>query len=148
MKNVKKLTLGLALLALTTLFSGCDVNGDSIAKKGTSCEKKDAVAILKRIVDRKFNGDYEIESDNIIVWDYNPVGRYTCKAKIKKVAEAKKKSTDKDKDPDAAMIAVMAELLAPAQFGISKEGGWVNYYTYETTKHSLYVEIFTDEDAQ
>jgi hypothetical protein len=34
-------------------------------------------------------------------------------------------------------------MLAPAQYGISKDGGWVNYYTYVTTTSDMYVELFT-----
>jgi hypothetical protein len=44
----------------------------------------------------------------------------------------------------------MSQILAPAQYGIGADGGWVNYYTYVTTTSTkdnrhLYVEIFTEE---
>ena len=161
--NIKmiKTTLGLAIA--TTLFTGCETEDklNKIAnsledlapsKKGVSCEDEGALGVLKSIVDKKFNGDFEIEKNNVVIWDYNNVGRYTCKAKIKKVGE-KKKKTELPKDKNAAMLSVMSQMFAPAQYGISEDGGWVNYYTYITTTSTkenrhYYVEIFTEENGE
>jgi len=160
MKTILKTTMVLAAGVL--FFTGCDTEekinkiSENIEKltqvesvnKGVSCEDKEALEVLKSIVDKKFNGDFEIEKNNIVIWDYNDVGRYTCKAKIRKVAERKEK-TELPKDKNAAMLSAMSQLFAPAQYGISEDGGWVNYYTYETTSSTkenrhMYVEIFTD----
>lgn len=120
--------------------------------RGVSCEDEGALKVLKKIVDRKFDGDFEIEKENIVVWDYNPVGRYTCKAKIKKVGE-KKEKTELPEDENARMLAVMSQMFAPAQYGIGSDGGWVNYYTYVTTASTkenrhFYVEIFTEDKGE
>ena len=57
------------------------------------------------------------------------------------------------KNKDLAMLAVMGQMFAPAQYGITEEGGWINYYTYETTASTkenrhMYVEIFSDEKGE
>jgi len=145
------------------LFTGCETDKklDKIAenleglvtvKKGVSCEDKGVLEVLKRIVDKKFDADFKIEEENIVIWDYNSVGRYTCRAKIKKVGEHKNK-TASSTDKDVAMLAVLTQMYAPAQFGITAEGGWINYYTYVTTASSkedrhLYVEIFTEKSGE
>ena len=121
-------------------------------RKGVSCEDEGALEVLKSIVDKKFNGDFEIVKNNIVIWDYNAVGRYTCKAKIKKVGERKEKKK-LPKDTNAAMFAVMNQMFAPAQYGISENGGWINYYTYVTTSSTkenrhLYVEIYSNESDE
>jgi len=160
--KTKILKTTMVLAVAVTFFTGCDTEEklDKIAnnleglvqtKKGVSCEDKGALEVLKSIVDKKFNGDFEIEKNNIVIWDYNAVGRYTCKAKIKKVGE-KKKKTELPKDKNAAMLSVMSQMFAPAQYGIGSDGGWVNYYTYVTTSSTkenrhLYVEIFTEESG-
>ena len=163
MKTILKTTMILAVAA--TLFTGCETEdklnkiSENLEKltevksvnKGVFCDDESALEVLKSIVDKKFNGDFEIEKNNIVVWDYNQVGRYTCKAKIKKVGESKEK-TDLPKDENAAMLSVMSQILAPAQYGIDADGGWVNYYTYVTTSSTkenrqMYVEIFTEENG-
>lgn len=152
-----------SITAVSFFLTGCDTDKklDQIIKnlqtlsssgKGVSCEDADALQLLKQIVDRKFDGDFEVEKDNIVVWDYNHVGRYTCKAKIKKVGE-KKEKTELPKDDTAAMMAMMNQMFAPAQYGIGSNGGWVNYYTYTTTASTkenrhLYVEIFTEDTGE
>lgn len=164
MKTILKTTMILAVAA--TLFTGCETEekintiSENIEKltqvksvnKGVSCEDKGALEVLKSIVDKKFNGDFEIEKNNIVIWDYNAVGRYTCKAKIKKVGE-KKEKTKLPKDGNAAMLSVVSQMFAPAQYGIDADGGWVNYYTYVTTSSTkenrhMYVEIFTEEGGE
>jgi len=161
---MKITTMILAVAAL--FFTGCETEekinkiSENIekltqvkhVKSGVSCEDKGALEVLKRIVDKKFNGDFEIEKNNIVIWDYNAVGRYTCKAKIKKVGEIKKKEA-LPKNETAAMLSVMNQMFAPAQYGIGIDGGWVNYYTYETTTSTkenrhMYVEIFTENNEQ
>ncbi len=163
MKTILKTTIPLAVAAL--FFTGCETEekinkiSENIEKltqvknvnKGVSCEDKGVLDILKRIVDKKFNGNFEIEKNNVVIWDINSVGRYTCKAKIKKVGERKEKPKV-SKDKDAAMLAVMSQMFAPAQYGIGSDGGWVNYYTYVTTASTkenrhMYVEIFTEESG-
>ncbi len=163
MKTILKTTMILAVVA--TLFTGCETEdklnkiSENLEKltqvksgnRGVSCEDDGALKVLKSIVDKKFNGDFEIEKNNIVVWDYSEVGRYTCKAKIKKVGE-KKEKTELPKDKNAAMLSVMNQMFAPAQYGIGTDGGWVNYYTYVTTSSTkenrhMYVEIFTEESG-
>ncbi len=163
MKTILKITIALAVTAL--FFTGCETEekinkiSENIEKltqvksvnKGVTCEDEGALEVLKRIVDKKFNGDFEIEKNNIVIWDLNSVGRYTCKAKIKKVGE-KKEKTELPKDKNAAMLSVMNQMFAPAQYGIGTDGGWVNYYTYVTTSSTkenrhMYVEIFTEESG-
>lgn len=153
-----------SIAAVSFFLTGCDTDKkldqiienlqtlSSSSGKGVSCEDADALQLLKQIVDRKFDGDFEVEKDNIVVWDYNPVGRYTCKAKIKKVGE-KKEKTELPKDETAAMMTVMSQMFAPAQYGIGSDGGWVNYYTYVTTASTkenrhFYVEIFTEDKGE
>jgi hypothetical protein len=163
MKTILKTTI--AMVGAALFFTGCETEDklnkiseniekltqvQRVEKKGVSCEDSDALEVLKRIVDKKFNGDFEIEKNNIVIWEYSPVGRYTCKAKIKKVGERKKKEKISN-DKNAAMLAIMTQVLAPAQYGIGAEGGWVNYYTYETTistkeNRHLYVEIFSENN--
>ena len=150
-KTILKTTI--AILLTGVIFTGCET-GEKLTqhKKGVSCDDKGALKILKSIVDRKFNGDFEIEKNNIVIWDYNDVGRYECRAKIKKVGESKTKKEVKKNDTEN-MFAVMNQILAPAQYGISESGGWVNYYTYVTTTSTkkdrhLYVEIFTEENGE
>jgi len=162
MKTILKTTIALAVTAL--FFTGCETEekinkiSENIekltqvehVKSGVSCEDDGVLEVLKSIVDKKFNGDFEIEKNNIVIWDHNSVGRYTCKAKIKKVGERKKKEA-LPKNETAAMLSVMNQMFAPAQYGIGDDGGWVNYYTYVTTASTkenrhLYVEIFTDAD--
>lgn len=156
-KSILKTTMVLAIAV--TLFTGCETEEklDKIAnsleglvqtKKGVSCDDEGALEVLKSIVDKKFNGDFEVEKNNIVVWDYNGVGRYTCKAKIKKVGEKKEKKK-LPKNENAAMLSVMSQMFAPAQYGIGAKGGWINYYTYVTTTSTkenrhLYVEIYSE----
>ena len=140
----------MTMILAATLFSGCESDGTTVAsKKGVTCDDRGALKLLKKIVDRKFNGDFEIEKDNIVIWDYNPVGKYTCQAKIKKMGERKVKK-EISKDDTENVLAAMNQIFAPANYGISESGGWVSYYTYETTvstrkNRHLYVEIFTDD---
>jgi len=149
--TILKTTITLALGA--TLFTGCELDKKTFTPhKGVTCDDKGALEVLKQIVDKKFSGDFEIEKDNIVVWDYNSVGRYTCRAKIKKVGERKVQKTAPKNDDLAALMA-MSQLFAPAQYGIDEKGGWVNYYTYETTTstkkdRSLYVEIYTEQNGE
>ena len=159
MRTISKTITALAVTAM--FFTGCETEdklnkiSENIEKltqvksvnKGVSCDDEGALEVLKSIVDKKFNGDFEIEKNNIVIWEYNSVGRYTCKAKIKKVGERKEKEKISN-DKNAAMLAIMSQVLAPAQYGIGTEGGWVNYYTYETTTSTkenrhMYVEIFS-----
>jgi len=128
--------------SLETLVEASKKSSSTTATKGFSCDNKEVLTILKRIVDRKFNGDFEVEKENIVIWDYNNVGRYTCKAKIKKVGE-QKNNTSSRKNDNELIYSMLGEMLAPAQYGISKDGGWVNYYTYVTTTSDMYVELFT-----
>lgn len=150
-KGEKMKNIFVVLITAGVIFSGCEplskVTTTMEQNKGVSCEDKDALGVLKRIVDKKFNGDFEIEKDNIVVWDYNNVGRYTCRAKIKKVGESKQQEK-KESDSELAGLLAMSQLFAPAQYGISEKGGWVNYYTYETTQGSLYVEIYTQTSTE
>jgi len=162
---MRKLIIIPVMVGITFFLTGCDTDKklDRIiqnletltaqdASRGVSCEDEGALKVLKKIVDRKFDGDFEIEKENIVVWDYNPMGRYTCKAKIKKVGE-KKEKTELPEDENARMLAVMSQMFAPAQYGIGSDGGWVNYYTYVTTASTkenrhFYVEIFTEEKGE
>lgn len=142
------------LIAFGVLFTGCET-GDKFVKhkKGVPCDDKGALKTLKSIVDKKFNGDFEILKDEIVVWDYNDVGRYECRAKIKKIGEIKdKKKIATSKNDTQMALEVMSQMFAPAQYGIFESGGWVNYYTYETTtstqeNRNLYVEIFTEDSG-
>ena len=161
--KIKILKTTIILVMAVTLFTGCgtddkpnkiasEVEGVVQEKKGVSCEDEGAIEVLKSIVDKKFNGDFEVETNNIIVWDYNAVGRYTCKAKIKKVGERKEKRK-LPKNENAAMLSVMSQMFAPAQYGIGSDGGWINYYTYVTTTSTkenrhLYVEIYSEESNE
>lgn len=149
--TILKTTMVLAVSVV--FFTGCETTNkfNEVEKKGVSCEDKGALSVLKNIVDKKFNGDFEIEKDNIVIWDYNAAGRYTCKAKIKKIGERKAKKVVSKNDTEN-MLAVMNQILAPAQYGIAENGGWVNYYTYVTTASTkenrhLYVQIFTEESG-
>jgi len=145
MRTMLKTTIPLAVAVL--FFTGCETGWKT--NKGISCEDEGALRVLKRIVDKKFNGNFEIERNNIVIWDYNSVGRYTCKAKIKKVGERKKKEP-LPQNETATMFSVMNQMFAPIEYGIDAEGGWVNYYTYETTASTkehrhMYVEIFAEK---
>ena len=114
---------GIILLGISIFLIGCG------EKKGTSCESKVAINTLTSVVNKNTNKQYAIDENNIVIWDYNPVGRYMCKAKLKKVS---------DKNTNKTQIAPYIS----AVYGIS-DGGWVTYQTYETTAKDdrLYVEI-------
>lgn len=156
MRNM--ITTGLVLTVIAGFFAGCTPDEQRTpvhteqSRTGVSCEDESALEVLKSIVDKKFNGDYEIEKKNIVIWDYNSVGRYTCRAKIKKVGKSKQKKA-LPKDKELAMLAVMGEMFAPAQYGIGPDGGWINYYTYVTTASNrknrhFYVEIFSNQKSE
>jgi hypothetical protein len=88
-----------------------------------------ALETLKSLMDKNSDGDYTIDTDNIVIWDYNPVGRYQCRAKVKKVG---------DKNPLGKDINSFMSTL----YGL-KEGGWVHYHTYITTadENNFYVSL-------
>ena len=161
----KVTTIGLVCVAI--FFSGCEMeeklytridnisnsletlvelskeanSSSTTVKKGFSCDNKDVLKSLKNIVNNKFNGDFKVEKENIVIWDYNSVGRYTCKAKIKKVGKRKRNISSRENDNEL-MYSMLGEILAPSKYTISKDGRWVNYYTYVTTTSNMYVELF------
>jgi len=99
-------------------------------KKGVPCDNTFALQSLKNLMDKHSDGEYEIDLNNIVVWDYNPVGRYNCRAKVKKIS---------DKNPLGKKIdSYMSSLL----YGLS-DGGWVHYHTYITTadENNFYVGL-------
>ncbi len=102
------------------------------AQKGITCDNASALETLKSLMDKNSDGEYEVDKANIVVWDYNPVGRYTCRAKVKKIGE---------KNPLGKEISSM---MSGMIYGLS-DGGWVHYHTYITTKDedNFYVGLDT-----
>ena len=108
----------LTLVLGSFLITGCDIPLQS--KKGIGCDNKKVTEVLEGLLQKNGDAVYKVDTANIIVWDYNDVGRYTCKAKIIKTGEKSKSE--------------IAPYLSLA-YGI-KDGGWVNYHTYITTADS------------
>jgi len=98
-------------------------------KKGIACDNGLALETLKSLMDKNSDGEYAVDKQNIVIWDYNSVGRYTCKVKVKKIA---------DKNPLGKDINAFLSKL----YGLH-DGGWVHYHTYITTQdeNNFYVGI-------
>ena len=99
-------------------------------KKGFSCENAAVLKALKQLIDKNADANYIVDRSNIVIWDYNPVGRYDCRAKVKKVG---------NRNPLGKKIN---PFISNTRYGL-KDGGWVYYHTYITTKDNdkFYVGI-------
>jgi len=98
-------------------------------KKGIPCDNTSALETLKSLMDKNSDAEYVVDTKNIVIWEYNPVGRYQCRAKVKKVG---------DKNPLGKEINIFMSTL----YGL-KEGGWIHYQTYITTadESNFYVTL-------
>jgi len=97
-------------------------------KKGRPCDHVSVLESLKDLMDENSDGEYQVDRSHIVNWDYNSIGRYTCKAKVKKISE---------KNPLGKKISSFTS----AAYGLS-DGGWVHYSTYITTdEYSFYVTL-------
>jgi hypothetical protein len=155
------------LLGLSTVFTACKLEEkidervdkitnslEIIAKstktlaekkdKGFPCDDEDALERLQEMVKHEFGSSFEIDRDNIVIWSQNSVGRYTCKAKVKKVKKKKKKSSS-DND---LVYTVLGKMFASDKHGVGKDGGWINYYTYLTTSKKKRVELILPEEKK
>jgi len=126
------------LIALGLSFTACEQSDNFLGKKGMQCDSKEIVALTEQILNNQVlkNGNLKIDSNNIVVWDYNKVGRYYCKAKVNGI------NNDNKLNPYLLI-----------QYGLSFDSktnqisGWVNYNTYKTTQGGgYYVQIETKEN--
>ncbi len=127
-KNVLLLTLALS-------FTACEQSDNFFGKEGMKCDSKKIVSLTEQILNNQIlkKGDLKIDTDNIVVWDYNKVGRYYCKAKVSGI--------NNNDDLNTYMLI---------PYGLSfnsktnEINGWINYNTYKTTKGGgYYVQIET-----
>ena len=126
------------LIALGLSFTACENYDNLFGKEGMKCDSKEIVALTEQIVNNQIlkNGTLKIDIDNIVIWDYNKVGRYYCKAKVNGVNNDKK---------------LNQYLLIP--YGLSFDAktnqisGWITYNTYRTTKGgNYYVQVETKKN--
>ena len=127
-KNALLLTLGLS-------FTACEQSDNFLGKSGMKCDSKEIVSLTEQILNNQIlkNGTLKIDPENIVVWDYNKVGRYYCKAKVSGI------------NNDDNLNSYMLMSYGLSFNSKSKEiSGWVNYNTYKTTKGGgYYVQIET-----
>jgi len=130
-----KITL---MLSLGLSFTACEQADNFLGKEGMKCDSKEIISLTEQILNNQIlkKGTLTIDPENIVVWDYNKVGRYYCKAKVSGINHNDDLNT---------------YMLIP--YGLSfdsksnKISGWVNYNTYKTTKGgSYYVQIETNKN--
>jgi len=133
--NLIKSTL---FVALGLSFTACEQSDNFLGKPGMKCDSKEIISLTEKILNNQIlkNGSLKIDPNNIVVWDYNKVGRYYCKAKVSGL-------NNDDK--------LNRYLLIP--YGLSFNSktnqitGWINYNTYRTTKNDgYYVQIETKKN--
>lgn len=126
------------IIALGVGFTACEQVDNFLGKKGMQCDSKEIVSLTEEILNNQIlkNGTLKIDPNNIVIWDYNKVGRYSCKAKVNG------KNNDDRLNP----------YLLP-QYGLrlnsktNQISGWVNYNTYKTTQgDGYYVQIETHKN--
>jgi len=131
---MKKLIIGI-FITLGLSFTACEQSYTFLGKSGMKCDSKEIISLTERILNNQVlkNGSLHIDPNNIVIWNYNKVGRYECKAKVS--------GNNNDKN-------LNEYLLIP--YGLeydsktNKINGWINYNTYETTKgDGYYVQIET-----
>lgn len=128
----KNLLKSLLICGVGLLLSGCDETDKLIGKDGMKCDNNEVVSLTEKILNNQImkNSNLKLDINNIVVWDYNKVGRYECKAKVSGLLE---------KDIGGRWILPLYGLSVDKQ--TNKIAGWIKYNTYTTTTDSYYVEI-------
>ncbi|HIC43735.1 MAG TPA: hypothetical protein EYO73_05460 [Sulfurimonas sp.] len=122
----------LLLCAIGLTFSACDILDNTVGKSGMKCDSPEIISLTEQILNNQIRKEssFTIDTSNIVIWDYNKVGRYECKAKINGLTK------------DGFLNTWMLE-----SYGLSldqktnKISGWIKYNTYKTTTDGYYVEI-------
>ena len=123
------------LLALGLSFTACEQADNFLGKEGMKCDSKEIVSLTEQILNNQIlkKGTLKIDPENIVVWDYNKVGRYSCKAKVSGINSSDNLNT---------YILPLYGLSLNSK--TNEINGWVNYNTYKTTKGGgYYVQIET-----
>ena len=131
MKTILLLSLGLS-------FTACDQADNFFGKEGKKCDSQDIISLTEDILNSQIlnKGTLKIDQNNIVIWEYNKVGRYNCKAKVSGI--------NHDDELNRYMLIPYGLSLDSKTNEIS---GWINYNTYETTKGGgYYVQIETNKN--
>lgn len=120
------------LIALGLSFTACEQSDNFFGKEGMQCDNKEIVDLAEEILNKQIldDGTLKIDSNNIVIWDYNKVGRYHCKAKVSGV--------NKDENVNYLTLRTYGLNFDSKTKEIS---GWIDYNTYKTTKDGYYVQI-------
>ena len=124
---------GILVIIFGLSFTACQQLDNLLGKPGMQCDSKKIVSLTEQILNNQIleNGSLKIDPNNIVIWDYNKVGRYYCKAKVSGI------NNDKNLNP---YLLIPYGLKYDAK--TNKISGWINYNTYKTTKgNSFYVQI-------
>lgn len=128
----KRLFNSILVCSIIVLFNGCDEVDNLFGKSGMKCNNQEVINLTEQILNNQImkNSDLKLDLNNIVVWDYNKVGRYECKAKVNGVSKNGIEGT---------------WILPVYGLSINKENnkisGWIKYNTYKTTQEMFYVEI-------
>ena len=134
-KMIKQTASGILLVILGVGFTACQQYDNFIGRPGVECDSKRAVSLTQNILNNQVlrNGNLKLDVNNIVIWNYNKVGRYTCKAKVS--------GSDGAKTVNPFLLRMYGLSINPKT---SKISGWIKYDTYKTTKgNNFYVQIDT-----
>lgn len=126
------------LVALGLSFTACEQSDNFLGKEGMQCDSKEIVSLTEKILNNQVlkNGTLKIDLNNIVIWDYNKVGRYYCKAKVNGM----------NNDDNLNQYLIMPYGLS-FDSKTNQISGWVNYNTYKTTQGGgYYVQIETQKN--
>ncbi len=133
--NLIKITI---ILSLGLSFTSCQQIDNFFGKEGKKCNSQDIITLTEDILNSQIlkDGTLKIDQKNIVVWDYNKVGRYNCKAKVSGI------------NHDDALNRYM---LIPYGLSLNSKtneiSGWIDYNTYKTTEGGgYYVQIETKKN--
>ena len=130
---MKKIILNsLFLCGMILLFSGCEEVDKLIGKAGMKCDSQEVISLTEEILNNQImkNSNLKLDINNIVVWDYNKVGRYECKAKVNGLSQ---------KGIYGSWMLKLYGLSLDEK--TNKISGWIKYNTYKTTTNGYYVEI-------
>jgi len=133
--NLIKTTL---IFSLGLSFTACQQTDNFFGKEGKKCDSQDIISLTEDILNSQIlkDGTLKIDQKNIVVWDYNNVGRYSCKAKVSGI--------NNDDKLNRYMLIPYGLSLNSKTNEIS---GWINYNTYQTTQGGgYYVQIETNKN--
>ena len=130
---MKKIILNTILLCgIGFGFSGCDEVDNLVGKSGMKCDSEKIISLAEQILNNQIMKESNLKLDitNIVVWDYNKVGRYECKAKVNGLSE---------KGITGSWMLKLYGLSLDEK--TNKISGWVKYNTYKTTTDGYYVQL-------